>query len=117
MTAGAISIGPNDSLVAARELLQRHRIHHLLVLDGKRIVGVLSYRDLLGKADRSTVAQAMSRDVVTVEPGDTVRDAATRLLGRTHGCAAVVEAGAIAGVLTTTDLMRAVSTGTESRSR
>ena len=109
MSPYVIHVAPGDSLAAAREKLRMNRIHHLIVLDGKRIVGVISYRDLIGKADGLTVAEVMSRDVVTVVPTDSVRSAASRLLGRTHGCAAVLEAGEITGVLTTTDLLRAVT--------
>lgn len=109
MTPGVISVSPTDSLANAREQLRTHRIHHLLVLDRKRVVGVLSYRDLIGKSDRLSVGEVMSRDVVTVVPTDTIRNTASRLLGRTHGCAAVVEADEVTGVLTTTDLLRAIS--------
>ena len=109
MSPHVIHVAPGDSLAAAREKLRMNRIHHLIVLDGKRIAGVISYRDLIGKPDGLTVAQVMSRDVVTVVPTDSVRSAASRLLGRTHGCAAVLEAGEITGVLTTTDLLRAVT--------
>jgi CBS domain-containing protein len=109
MTPRVISVRPTDSIRAAREELSRHRIHHLLVLEQKRIVGVLAYRDLIGKADALTVAEVMSRDVVTVVPTDTARNAAALLLGRSHGCAAVLEAGVVTGVLTTTDLVRAIS--------
>ena len=109
MSAGAISVRPTDTLGHARAQLREHRIHHLVVLDGKRVVGILSYRDLLGRSDQLTVGEAMSRDVVTVQPTDTVRYVASRLLGKTHGCAAVLEGGDLTGVLTTTDLLRAVS--------
>lgn len=109
MSARVISVSPTDSLATAREQLRTHRIHHLLVLDRKRIVGVLSYRDLIGKADGLNVGEVMSRDVVTVVPTDTIRNAAARLLGRSHGCAAVVESGEVTGVLTTTDLLHAIS--------
>jgi len=111
MTPRVISVRPTDSIRAAREELSRHRIHHLLVLEHKRVVGVVAYRDLIGKPDTLTVAEVMSRDVVTVAPSDTARGAAALLLGRSHGCAAVLEAGVVTGVLTTTDLVRAISGG------
>lgn len=109
MTPNAISAAPDDSIHDAREKLRRHRIHHLLVVEDNRILGVLSYRDLIGRRDADSVRNAMSRDVVVARPHETLREVAARLLGRTHGCAAVVEAGALVGVITTTDLLRAVS--------
>lgn len=110
MSVGVVTVSPDASLADARAALRAHRIHHLIVIDGKRIVGVISYRDLIGKGDALAVREVMSRDVVTVVPTDTVRSAAARLLGRTHGCVAVLEHDELAGVLTTTDLLRAIST-------
>lgn len=109
MSVGVVTVSPAVSLADARAKLHAHRIHHLIVVDGKQIVGVVSYRDLIGKGDEVTVREVMSRDVVTVVPTDTVRNAASRLLGRTHGCAAVLERDELTGVLTTTDLLRAIS--------
>lgn len=109
MTPHVISAAPTDTLADARTQLRDHCIHHLVVMEQKQLVGVLSYRDLIGKNDGESVASVMSRDIVTVTPHDTVRNAASRMLGRTHGCAAVVDAGEVTGVITTTDLLRAVS--------
>lgn len=109
MTPKVIAVQPTDSLAIARQRLREHRIHHLLVLDGGKVVGVLSYRDLIGRGDEDAVQAVMSRDVVTIEPWDTVRNAASRVLGKTHGCIAVMNRGEVAGVVTTTDLLRAVS--------
>ena len=109
MTQGAVSVRSSASLLAARELLQLNGIHHLLVIDDGSVVGVVSYRDLIVNSDRLTVGEVMSRDVVTVDPDETIRCATSRLLGKTHGCAAVLEENEVRGVLTTTDLLRAVS--------
>jgi CBS domain-containing protein len=113
MSVGAVTVSPAASLDEARTKLQAHRIHHLIVVDGRQIVGVVSYRDLVGRDNELAVRQVMSRDVVTVVPTDTLRSVASRLLGRTHGCAAVLERDELAGVLTTTDLLRAISAHAE----
>jgi acetoin utilization protein AcuB len=109
MTPRVIAVQPTDSLAVARQRLQEHRIHHLLVIDGGKVVGILSYRDLIGRDDHEKTGAVMSRDVVTIEPWDTVRNAAARMLGKTHGCIAVMRGGEVTGVVTTTDLLRAVS--------
>lgn len=116
MTVGVVCVPPTCSLKAAREQLALHRIHHLLVKDEDRLVGVLSYHHLIGGSDQRTVAEVMSRDVVTLTPTDTLRNAASRLLGRSHGCAAVLSGNSVSGVVTTTDLLHAISTG-KSRGR
>lgn len=109
MTTGAISVGPLDTLAAAREILRVNRIHHLLVMQDQSVVGILSYRDLIGKDDKTRVDAVMARDVVSVAPWDTVRTAASKMLGRSHGCLPVLEAGEVTGIITTTDLLRGVS--------
>ena len=110
MTSRVVAVKPADSLAAARRALRENRIHHLLVIDDGHVVGLISYRDLIGKGDTASVAEVMSRDVITVEPWDTVRNAAAMMIGRTHGCLPVVEGGNVTGIITTTDLLRAVST-------
>ncbi len=109
MTPRVVTVEPADTLAVARRQLRENRIHHLIVMSGGEVVGILAYRDLIGKADEERVADLMSRDVVTVEPWDTVRNAATMMLGRTHGCLPVIERGKVTGIITTTDLLRAVS--------
>lgn len=109
MTPGVVWVTPSDTLATARQRLRENRIHHLLVLQGGRLTGLLSYRDLIGKEDTVTIAEVMSRDFVTVEPWDTLRNAAAKMLGRTHGCLPVMEKGEVTGIITSTDLMRAVS--------
>lgn len=110
MTPGVISVTPNDTLGVARQRLRENRIHHLIVLDREKVVGLISFRDLIGNNDTDLVSKVMSRDIATVEPWETVRSAATRMIGRTHGCLPVMESGSIRGIITTTDLLRAVST-------
>ena len=109
MTPKVISVQPSDTLADARRELRDHRIHHLLVMDANRVVGLLSYRDLIGKNEEQQVDAVMSRDVCTVEPWDTLKAAAEMMLGRTHGCLPVIESGRVTGIITTTDLLRAVT--------
>ena len=109
MTPRVIAVRPTDKLTVARTKLRENRIHHLLVMEKNDVVGILSYRDLVGRNDDETVSNVMSRDVQSVAPWSTVRNAASLMLGRTHGCLAVVEAGTVTGIITTTDLLRGVN--------
>ena len=109
MTPRVITMTPADTLATAREQLRKFRIHHLIVVQNGRVVGLLSYRDLIGKDDTRTVGEAMTNDVVTVEPWDTARTAAAKMIGRTHGCLPVMERGEVTGIITSTDLLRGVS--------
>lgn len=109
MTSGVVLVTPSDSLAIAREKLRVHQIHHLIVAERGTVTGIVSYRDLIGKDDMELVADVMTTDVVTVEPWETVRVAATKMIGRAHGCLPVIEGGRVAGIVTSTDLIHAVS--------
>jgi CBS domain-containing protein len=109
MTPRVIAVRPNDKLTVARTKLRENRIHHLLVMEKNDVVGLVSYRDLVGRGEDEIVSDVMSRDVQTVTPWSTVRNAAAMMLGRTHGCLAVVESGQVTGIITTTDLLRGVT--------
>lgn len=109
MTPHVISVKPTDTLSVAREQFRENQIHHLVVLDDETVVGLISYRDLIGKNDTQLIAQVMSSDFATCEASDSVRNAATRMIGQPHGCLPVMESGKVRGVITTTDLLRAVS--------
>lgn len=108
MTPNVITVRPSDTLATAQKILRQYGIHHLLVVDGGEVAGVLSHRDLFGRKESELVSEAMSRDIVTVTPDDTARSAASRMLGRTHGCVAVLDGRRIAGIVTSNDLLRAV---------
>lgn len=109
MTPRVVSVAPESSLAAARQQLREHRIHHLIVVDHGSVVGLLSYRDMSGKKDEVTVREVMARDFATVDPETPVKRAAALMIGKTTGCLPVLDRGAIAGIITTTDLLRVVS--------
>lgn len=87
-------------------------VPHLIVVEGGRVVGVVSNRDLGGRVGArrangqgARVDGVMNRDVVSAEPEMTVRQAASRLRGRGAGCLAVLEEDELLGIVTTTDLL------------
>jgi CBS domain-containing protein len=112
MTPRVQAVAPRASLSEAAALMREHRIHHLLVLEGRSMVGVLSSRDLLGRSE-GDVASAMSVKVVSVAPNTTVRQAANLLRGRTLGCVPVLDGGRPVGMLTVSDLLELVGRGAD----
>jgi len=93
-------------------MLRRNDIHHLVVLEQKRVIGILSDRDLAGRRNDLCVSDAMTRSVATISPRATLGQAAGKLEGRTIGCLPVLDGDRLAGIVTTTDLLRALSKGT-----
>lgn len=113
MTPSPHTIGSDQTLVAAHEVMREHGLRHLPVLRGGALVGVLTERDLffletIAGVDVSidTVTDAMSPDVYSVAPGDLMRDVARTMAERKLGCAVIVDRGAVVGIFTAVDALR-----------
>jgi CBS domain-containing protein len=121
MSRGLITVDKNASLRRARRILDQHRIRHLLVMDGKRLVGIVTDRDLRQAApssksplttsereefmDELKVAEVMSRKLITASPDTTVREAARVMVSEKLGCLPVVNGNQLVGIVTETDLL------------
>lgn len=114
MTPAPHTIGYNQTLTAAHRLMREHRIRHLPVLKGGKLVGLVSERDLhlvetLREVDpdRVTVEEAMSSEPFTVSPDTPVETAASIMADQKYGSAVVVDRDQVVGIFTTTDALRA----------
>ncbi len=120
MTRELVTVVSETTAAEALALCRMNRIRHLPVLEGRRLVGVISDRDLraatpalgdLARAealDRIRVADEMARDVATAGPEDPIEDAAMAMYERKIGCLPVVDGEDLVGILTTSDVMRAL---------
>ena len=118
MTKEVQTISSTESAERAWDLMRSRRIHHLVVTDGSRIVGVLSDRDVGGRNGglvrrNRDVVELMTDRVVTVEPSATVRQAANLLRGRSIGCLVVAAANRPVGIVTVADLLTLIGRGAE----
>lgn len=112
---GIYRIGPDDSVLdAIREMALRH-VGALLVMDGHALVGIVSERDYARKVilkDRSSrdtpVADIMSAPVITVAPLATLDECMRTVTEQRVRHLPVVEDGAVLGVLSIGDLVKAV---------
>ncbi len=109
------TITPKQTADDAFERMRLRRIRHLVVMDGKKVSGVVSQRDIADEAGRAgrTVRDVMSSPAVTAEPDTTVREAANQLRGHTLGCLPVLEDGKLVGIVTITDLLELLGRGAE----
>lgn len=126
MTVNPVTVGPDTILHKALELLQTHRIRHLPVVDGKRLVGIISDRDLRpllpsfisapeegerfrtrGKQVR--VSEIMIRQVISVTPETQTHKAARLMVEHRIGCLPVLRGSTLVGIVTTIDLLRAMA--------
>lgn len=111
MNKTVVTVSPEATVAEARELLHAEEIEHLVVTDGKKVVGVLSDRDLQQGRDDSPVKSVMTKNAATISPDETLRKAAGMLEGRNIGCLPVVSNGKLDGIVSTTDLLRALAKG------
>jgi acetoin utilization protein AcuB len=116
MTPSPCTIGQDEPLSAAHELMRTHTIRHLPVLDGRGLVGLVSLGDLhlletLDGVDPSeaTVREAMSDDPYKVAPRAPLRQVAAEMAARKISSAVVVEDERVVGIFTAVDGLRGLS--------
>jgi len=116
MSATTHSIGADQMLSVAHAMMRKHHIRHLPVLTGGKLVGVLSDRDLrfveaLRDVDpnRVRIDDAMATDVYCIEPSTPLLEVATHMAELKCGSAVVMHSGKVVGIVTTTDLCRALA--------
>ena len=117
MTKSPHTVGRNQTLAHAHEVMRKHNILHLPVLEGGKLVGLVTERDLrlietLKDVDPSevTVEEAMSQEVYSVTPEALLADVAKEMAEHKYGSAVVMEgASKVVGIFTTVDAMSALS--------
>jgi acetoin utilization protein AcuB len=114
MTRDVVTVEPTTPVSEAFEMIRSNNIRHLPVVEGSRLLGVVSDRDLrlaLGpdgaEPDGTTVADVMSADPITTSPSIPVETAAELLTTNRIGCLPVLEDDELVGILTESDLLRA----------
>jgi acetoin utilization protein AcuB len=116
MTPIPHSIGRDQPLKLAQERMRALGVRHLPVLEGGKLVGILSQRDaLLVETLRDVdpakvpVEDAMTLDVFVVSPNDQLADVAHDMAEHKYGCAVVMNGPDLAGIFTTVDALRALA--------
>jgi len=109
MTRAALTDRPDDDLAAAARKMWEQQTGSLLVLEGEDLVGIITERDVLRAVATGTpldtpVAEVMSKDLITVEPGTSLREAARIMTERWIRHLPVLEAGRLVGVVSQRDL-------------
>jgi predicted transcriptional regulator len=115
MTRDVLTLAPDTSLEAARTFLLAHRISGAPVVDGRRVLGVISESDLAAGSGRAaTVAGAMTEAPVTAEPSLSLWAAADLMAAHSVNRLPVVDDdGALVGIVTRGDLIRAFARSDE----
>ena len=105
-------VRPQDSVYAALELLSRHEVGALMVMEGDQLVGIFSERDytrkiaLQGRSSKETlVSEIMTSDVITVLPSTGTRECMTLMSEKRIRHLPVLEGGTVQGMISIRDLM------------
>lgn len=123
MTADPETVGVGQKLSEARRLMAQRRFHHVPVVDGRKLVGLLSATDMMrlsiaayGANEQTvdamldaqfSIQQVMTTGVFTVHKEETVRHAADRLRGGAfHSLPVVDDDGNLLGIVTSSDLIQ-----------
>jgi CBS domain-containing protein len=130
MTRDAITVSPETPLKEAAELLARHQISGLPVVDEEEVVGVVSEADIVARStgsreSRSLIreflsgrrsqpdveaagtGEAMTSPAITIAPQRPVAEAARVMVARKVNRLPVVDDSGLVGILTRADLVRA----------
>ncbi|GIZ08937.1 CBS domain-containing protein [Flavobacterium sp. UMI-01] len=123
MTKNIIKLNLTDDLSKAEILFRSNRIKHIPVVDNFKIVGMLSLNDLLRVSCTETddmddldlesvvynmfsIKQAMTKNVVTIKPYTTIKEAASILVENDFHALPVCDGVNLVGIVTTTDLLK-----------
>ena len=109
----AVTVRPEQSIREALGLLERHNIGALIAVQGESPVGILSERDIVREAARNekffilTVADLMTRDVITGQPHDDLLTVAHTMTERRIRHLPVVDKDRVVGMVSIGDVVKA----------
>ncbi|WP_121964210.1 CBS domain-containing protein [Myroides sp. N17-2] len=123
MASKIVKLSLTDSLANAEKLFKEFNIKHLPVVSGGKLVGILSYTDLIrislaetgGDNDEIidttvynmfSIEQVMIKNVVTVQAECTIKEAAEIIIAKGFRSLPVMEGDLLVGMLTSTDLIK-----------
>jgi CBS domain-containing protein len=111
--AGVVSIRPDVPVLEALKLLADKGVGAVLVMEGTRLVGIISERDytrkveLKGKSSGTTlVREIMTAEVICVTPNQTNEECMALMTGKRLRHLPVIENGQVVGVLSIGDLVK-----------
>jgi acetoin utilization protein AcuB len=123
MTPNPYTASPDTTIAEALKLTRSHRIRHLPVCEDGALAGLVTDRDLRlamppiwaeeqdelrQQLHSRRVGEVMIREIITAEPTLPIEEAARLLQENRIGCLPIMEDGKLVGILTETDLLRAL---------
>jgi CBS domain-containing protein len=118
MSSPVYIVSPAETLAHARNLMVKHHISRVVVMDEGRIAGILTKKDIAYRLrqavpdwrrrplDQIPIGMLMATGLIVITPDTGVREIAAIFMDRNISGVPVVENGALAGIVTKSDLMR-----------
>ncbi len=116
MTRNPVTVTLADKLTVAATRMSEGGFRSLPVVEGDKLVGIITDRDLrahVGYHDHTEVKLAMTEPVLTIAPDTPVQEAARLLRERKIGALPVVEEGRLVGIVSTVDVLEALTAEAE----
>ncbi len=126
MTTNLITVHPKDTLLDVKGIFDEHRIHHLPVVEYKKLLGIISKTDLLmyqrnydkipykdvfeeSRLKAYNVKDVMTTGLAVLSPDDRIDVALEVFKENILHAIPIVENGDLVGLLTTHDIINALS--------
>ncbi|MDD1687723.1 CBS domain-containing protein [Methanoregula sp.] len=118
MTATVFVVDPNATVAHARNLMVRHHISRLPVMEDGKLAGIITKKDIAYRMrqaepawrrrplDRIPVGALMTEIPLVVAPDTSVREIARMFVDKNISSVPVVDEGVVRGIVTKTDLMK-----------
>jgi len=107
-------ISEQETVYDAARLMAEKRIGALPVVDGDRVVGIFSERDIMNRVvarnlnpQKTFVEQVMTKDLIVGSPDETVEQILYRMKQSNIRHLPIVEGGKLVGILSLRDLLQA----------
>lgn len=114
MTRNVITAQQDDSLSVAKNIFLNNKVHHLPIVSGSNLVGILTTYDLFKlngsysgrNFDEIKIGEVMTKQVATLEPEDKIGSAAELFLENLFHAIPIVKDGNLHGIVTSFDVIK-----------
>lgn len=107
-TRNLLTVWGHVSVLEALGRAAERDVHHVLIVEQKRLVGVTCVCDLRGRSGNQPVREVIERPPVVVWPQSTLKEAAQRFVDKGVSCFPVCDGAELVGVVTRSDLRRSL---------
>lgn len=123
MSKNVLSLDKSASLQEAAEHMKKLNVGCAIVTEGNNPIGIITERDFVTKIDAegrplfTEIKEVMSSPLITIEPEETIWEASELMKEKSIHKLPVKENDEIVGIITTTDIVKISSVGSDSEMR